>query len=263
MTAISPLSSLQNPRVKLARSLAQAKGRKQAGLFLVEGTKLLAEALSFGFKPVTTFATAAWWEAHDWQAPFTALSGEKFEVPEAVLGAIATTETPDPVVALLPLPARDALALPPDALVVIAHRLQDPGNLGTIIRAADAAGAHAVVVTDQTVDPYAPKVVRATMGGLFHLPVVRSPLADWKSAHPELPIYAMTLAGATSIYAFDLRGAAAFLIGNEGQGLSPEDEALADHRVKIPIPGRAESLNAAMAATICLYEAVRQRLAVQ
>lgn len=259
MTAPSPLSSLQNPRVKLARSLAQSKGRKQAGLFLVEGTKLLTEALAWGFAPVTTFATAAWWEAHGGAA----LPGERFEVPEVVLEAIATTETPDPVVALMPLPERQALSLPPEALVVIAHRLQDPGNLGTIIRAADAAGAHAVVVTDQTVDPFSPKVVRASMGGLFHLPVIRSPLADWKAAYPTLPLYAMTLAGATSLYGFDLSGGAAFLIGNEGAGLSPEDEALAEHRVKIPIPGHAESLNAAMAATICLYEAVRQRLAVQ
>jgi TrmH family RNA methyltransferase len=150
--------------------------------------------------------------------------------------------------------------LPADALVVIAHRLQDPGNLGTIIRAADAAGAHAVVVTDQTVDPYSPKVVRATMGGLFHLPVVRITLADWKAAHPSVPVYATTLANADSLYAADLRGAAAFLIGNEGAGLAADDEALADRRIRIPIPGHAESLNAAMAATICLYEAVRQRL---
>lgn len=256
---LQPLTSLQNPKVKLARSLAQSKGRKEAGLFLVEGTKLLSEALSWGHRPAMTFASAAWWQAHGDDAPFAALSGERYEVSDAVLSAIATTETPDPVVAALPLPHAAEAALPPGALVVIAHRLQDPGNLGTIIRSADAAGAAAVVLTEQTVDAYAPKVVRATMGSLFHLPVLKTTLAAFAAQQPELPIYAMTLDGAESVYAFDYRAGAAFLIGTEGTGLSAEDVAFARHRVKIPIPGHAESLNAAMAATVCLFEAARQR----
>lgn len=255
-----PLTSLQNPKIKLARTLAQRKGRQQAGLFLVEGTKLLREALSWGRQPVATFATAEWWQTHAPEAPFATLPGEQFEVPESVLAAIATTETPDPVVAMLPLPTQTAAPVPSQPLVVIAHRLQDPGNLGTIIRAADSAGAAAVVVTDQTVDPYSPKVVRATMGSLFHLPIVRMPLADWVAAHPGVPIYATILSGAQSLYAHDYRPGAAFLIGNEGAGLTEEDAALATARIKIPILGHAESLNAAMAATICLYEAARQRL---
>lgn len=253
---ISPLTSLQNARVKLARSLEKRKAREEAGLFLVEGAKLVAEALAYGHRPAMTFATAAWWAANPHDLP-----GERFEVPEAVLAAIATTETPAGVVALLPLPAARPLTLPAGAVVAIAHRLQDPGNLGTIVRAADAAGAAAVVVTEGTVDPWSPKAVRATMGSCFHLPIVRTSLAAFKADHPALPIYALTLTGATSLYAHDFRPGAAFLIGNEGAGLDPDAEALADHRVKIPIPGRAESLNAAMAATICLYEAVRQRVA--
>lgn len=260
MTAPQPLTSLQNPKVKLARSLADKKGRREAGLFLVEGTKLLREALTWGHTPAMTFASADWWASHGREVPFGALEGERFEVPEHVLEAIATTQTPDPVVAAFPLPDAEPLTLPPTALVAIAHRLQDPGNLGTIVRAADAAGADAVVVTDQTVDPFSPKVVRATMGSIFHVPVVRQGLSEWVKANPEIPVFAMTLAGAESVYTHDFRHGAAFLIGNEGAGLTDSDEALATHRVKIPIPGNAESLNAAMAATICLYEAVRQRL---
>lgn len=255
---IREISSLQNPKVKLARSLEKRKAREEHGLFLVEGTKLLTEAMAYGFAPAMTFATAPWWTAHRGEEP----PGETYEVPEAVLAAIATTEAPDGVVALVPLPTtKGTAALPADAVVAIAHRLQDPGNLGTIVRAADAAGAAAVVVTEGTVDPWSPKAVRATMGSCFHLPMVRTTLAAFKAAHPGLPLYALTLAGATSLYAHDYRRGGAFLIGNEGQGLDAEAEALADHRVKIPIPGRAESLNAAMAATICLYEAVRQRQA--
>lgn len=253
------LTSPTNPKIKLVRSLAQAKGRKAAGLFLVEGPKLLAEALAYGRQPRMTFATASWWQAHGDASPFAGLAGERYEVPESVMAAMATTDTPTPVLAALPLPEADRFRPGPASLVVIAHQLQDPGNLGTIIRSADAAGADAVIVTDQTVDPFSPKVVRATMGGLFHLPVVRMPLPRFAAEFPQVPIFAMTLSGATSIYALDLTGPVAFLVGNEGAGLAVEDEALAAHRLKIPIPGRAESLNAAMAATICLYEAVRQR----
>ena len=102
--------------------------------------------------------------------------------------------------------------------------------------------------------------ILASSASLFHLPVVRQDLDAWVKDNPELPVFAMSLSGAGSIYDHDFRHGAAFLIGNEGAGLTEADEALATHRVKIPIPGNAESLNAAMAATICLYEAVRQRL---
>jgi TrmH family RNA methyltransferase len=256
---LNEITSLQNPKVKLARSLERRKAREEAGLFLVEGTKLLGEALANGFAPATTFATAAWWATKGQEAPFAGLAGERFAVPEAVLAAVATTETPDGVAALLPLPGDALPELAPDALVAIAHRLQDPGNLGTIVRAADAAGAAAVFVTEGTVDPWSPKAVRATMGSCFHLPVVRTTLPAFRTAYPALPLYALTLRGASSLYGHDLTAGAAFLVGNEGAGLDEAAEDLADHRVKLPIPGRAESLNAAMAATICLYEAVRQR----
>lgn len=256
---ITLLTSLQNPKVKLARSLSARKGRREAGLFLVEGTKLVATALEAGQTPAMTFATDAWWGVHGGTAPFAGMGGEAHIVPEGILSAIATTETPDGVVALLPLPDDTAARLPVNALVVIAHRLQDPGNLGTIIRAADAAGADAVVVPPETVDPFSPKAVRATMGSMFHLPVLRQGLAEFARAHPTIPIHAMTLDGADSLYAGEYRGPCAFLIGNEGAGLADEDLAHATSRVTIPIWGGAESLNAAMAATVCLYEAARQR----
>jgi TrmH family RNA methyltransferase len=253
------ITSIQNPKVKLARSLANRKGRQEAGLFLVEGTKLLGEALAWGYAPVMTFATETWWRKHDELPPFAGLPGERFEVPEAVLQALATTDSPDAVVAVLAIPTHHAQKLSANALVVIAHQLQDPGNLGTIIRAADAAGASAVFVTESTTDPFAPKAVRATMGSLFHLPVIRLSLVTFRAKNPLIPLYATTLDGASSLYSFDYCNGAAFLIGNEGAGLSADDAAFADHRVAIPMFGNAESLNAAMAATVCLFEAARQR----
>lgn len=260
---LQTLTSLQNPKVKLARSLANRKARVESGLFLAEGTKLLAEAIAWGFEPAMTFATAEWWASNGDRPEFLALTGERYEVSTAVLEAVATTKTPDPVVALLPLPADKAVHLKSAPLVVIAHKLQDPGNLGTIIRSADAAGADAVVVTENTVDPYSPKVVRATMGSLFHLPILRMPLAQWAERHAGIPLYALTLGAKASLYAQDYRAGAAFLIGNEGEGLSAADAQLANHALFIPMPGHAESLNAAMAATICLFEAARQRVAVK
>jgi TrmH family RNA methyltransferase len=255
------ITSVHNPKIKLARTLETRKGRQNAGLFLIEGTKLLSEALTFGAFPVATFATADWWESYGALPPFNALPGDSYEVPEAVLKAMATTQTPDAVVAMLPLPSStpEPLPLRGSPLVLIAHGLQDPGNLGTIIRAADAAGADAVIVTEQTADPYGPKAVRASMGSLFHVKVQRWTLEGWAKAHADLPLYAMSLDAEGTLYAQDLGHGAAFLIGNEGAGLTTKDEAIATRRLKIPIYGHAESLNAAMAATLCLYEAARQR----
>ncbi|MEB3328583.1 MAG: RNA methyltransferase [Candidatus Sericytochromatia bacterium] len=253
--SLTPLSSVQNPRVKQARALAQRKHREAAGAFLIEGSKLLTEALTAGHVPAQVFGTQAWW-ARGVAVP----RAERFLVPDAVLAAIATTETPDGVVAVAPLPRPVPPAPRPDPLVLVAHGLQDPGNLGTMIRAADAAGADAVIVTPGTTDPWAPKVVRGSMGSCFHLPVLPLALGQLKATFPGIRLLALTLAtGASDLFEADLRGGVALLVGNEGRGLDAEALTLADAHVTIPIPGRAESLNAAMAATVCLYEAVRQR----
>lgn len=253
----TPITSSQNPRVKQARALAQRKHREGEGQFLVEGSKLLAEALAAGHRPTQVFATEDWWSRG-----LDVSGAEAFVVPDAVLAAIATTETPDGVVAVAPLPKPVAPSPTGAPLVLVAHGLQDPGNLGTIIRAADATGADAVVVTPGTTDPWAPKVVRGSMGSCFHLPVLTLELEHLRATFPGIRLLALTLAsGATDVFEADMRGGVALLIGNEGRGLDPAAVALADACVKIPIPGRAESLNAAMAATVCLYEAVRQRRA--
>jgi TrmH family RNA methyltransferase len=253
---LTPLTSAQNPRIKLARALVQRKHREATGCFLLEGSKVLAEALAAGHTPTQVFATEAWWARG-----VDVRGAERYVVPEAVLSAIATTETPDGVVAVgrLPSPAVPQPQHPP--LVLVAHALQDPGNMGTIIRAADAAGADAVVVTPGTTDPWSPKVVRGSMGSCFHLPVLSMPLTEVRTAFPGIRLLALALTGAEDLFDADMRGGVALVVGNEGRGLEPEALALADACVKIPIPGRAESLNAAMAATVCLYEAVRQRRA--
>jgi len=174
---------------------------------------------------------------------------------EAVLNRDAAPDTLPPWAT----PANFAQGTAP--LVLLADGVQDPGNLGTMIRAADAAGATAVLTTPGTVDIYNPKVLRAGMGSHFHLPVV--PLADVASFLAQVAELSFLLLVAeaqasTSIYEVDLRGPTIFAVGNEGAGVSPVLRA-AGRPVAIPMPGRAESLNAAMAATILLFEAVRQR----
>ncbi|HEY9897818.1 MAG TPA: RNA methyltransferase [Pantanalinema sp.] len=253
------LTSLQNPKLKALRALHSRKGRKQAGLFLLETTKLIQEALASGWPLVEAFVTEAW------QARHGVLEGvETTLVAERLFDQLVTTETPEGVVAIARIPAPEAaLGVSKDAFFVVADALQDPGNLGTVIRTADAVGASAVLVGPGTVDPYSPKAVRATMGSLFHLPVlVRPSLAeDLSRLKAEgVAIYATALRTERSLYDLNLRGKLAWLVGNEGAGLSDEMVRLATEAVSIPMPGQAESLNAGIATAVCLYETLRQRL---
>jgi TrmH family RNA methyltransferase len=258
---LKAVSSVSNPMVKRLRALSARKGRQAEGAFLLEGTKLLAEALQSGQHIECVMASDAWWQAHGATLRLGETGAVCFNVSEAVLEAIATTRTPDPVVAMVRLPQPVYPQWQAGEWIVIAHQLQDPGNLGTIIRAADASGALMVVVTDDSVDPFSPKVVRASMGSLFHLPVVRLSMPAFRAHYAACPIYALVLDGDAALYDCDLRAGGAFLVGNEGSGLPPAERQLSTRRVSIPMPGQSESLNAAMAATVCLFEAVRQKRA--
>jgi TrmH family RNA methyltransferase len=177
---------------------------------------------------------------------------------------MADAQTPQGLLAVCRSAAVDldqVLAGSPRLVAVLAH-VRDPGNAGTVIRGADAAGADAVVVSDGSVDVYAPKTVRSTAGSLFHLPVVTGmPVATVVSRlrAAGLTVLAADGAGARTVDDVDLAPPHAWLFGNEAWGLSPEERALADEVVRVPLHGRAESLNLAMAATVCLYASARQQ----
>ena len=253
------LTSLQNPKLKLLRALHARKERQKQQRFLLETTTLLEEARRWNWPIAEVFATPTWLERHGthWNAPVTV-------VAESIFPQLVTTETPEGVVALAPIPTPASLPeLAPDSLFVALDALQDPGNLGTVIRTADAAGAQAILLGKGTVDPYSPKVVRSTMGSLFHLPLI--PLPDLYSALDLLAdrgatLVATSLGATKSLYDLDLRGPTVWLIGNESQGLSEAALAHATTQIRIPMPGHAESLNAAVAAAVCLFETVRQRM---
>lgn len=264
----SSISSVHNPRVKTWAQLLDKKGRDKQGLFLIEGVHLVQEALASG-QAIETLVVA---EERQHELPAgllrqAAAAGiECVAVTEQVLAKCTDTPAPQAAFAVLPklawtsgdLSGGEAAA---PALVVVIDGIQDPGNLGTIIRSADAVGATGVLLGRGTVDLYNPKTVRSTMGSLFHLPIAQG---DLREALPQAAacgaaIVTTSLLGTASCYDCDFRRSVWFVVGNEGQGVSAEVSALAAEHIRIPMQGRAESLNAAMAATVVLFEAMRQR----
>ena len=244
----------RSPRVRAVAKLTKRSARSETGLFLLEGPQAVREALTYSPEAIVElFATPAGWDKHpDIRAKAASADVEVEHVTEYVLNAMADTVTPQGLVAVVrqtPTSVRD-----------IFEEIRYPGNLGTIIRAADAAGADAVVLTGRTVDPYNPKVVRATTGSLFHLPVsVGAELEDVvEKAHAAgLRVLAADVKGDDLLRARAdgvLAEPTAWLFGNEARGLEDEALAQADQVLKLPIFGRAESLNLATAASVCLYE---------
>ncbi|WP_144882554.1 TrmH family RNA methyltransferase [Microbacterium paraoxydans] len=266
------LENPRSPRVRAVAKLTKRSARTETGLFLLEGPQSVREALTYRPEAIVElFATPHGWEKHaDIRAAAAEADLDVEYVSEDVLHAMADTVTPQGLVAVVrqtPTSVRDIFDAAP-RLVAICEEVRDPGNLGTIIRAADAAGADAVVLTGRTVDPYNPKVVRATTGSLFHLPVSVGGELDEvvRRAHDAgLQILAADVKGDDLLAARAdgvLGEPTAWLFGNEARGL--EDEALtqADRVLRLPIFGRAESLNLATAASVCLYEsAFAQRAA--
>lgn len=254
----------RSPRVRAAAKLAKKNQRAETGLFLIEGPQAVAEALQYRPDLVTeVFATLVALDRHPAIARAAADADLRIEaVTDAVLETIADTVTPQGVVAVcrqFPTALDELLATRP-RLVAVLEEVRDPGNAGTIIRVADAAGADAVILTGSSVDVFNPKVVRATTGSLFHLPVVVGvPLAATLERLRGLGsrILAADVSGDDLLAVRsdgDLDGPTAWLFGNEARGLTHEQLALADRAVIVPIYGQAESLNLATAAAVCLYE---------
>jgi TrmH family RNA methyltransferase len=252
------ITSTQNDRVKYVRSLGRRRARDREGRFVVEGTRLVEEATRAGIEPALVFYTAAWAAGPAGQAllpTLTAAADGAWAVGDAVLASCAGTETPQGVLAVLPMP-RPA---PREGLILIVDGVRDPGNLGTLLRSAEAAGAGQAVLAPGTVDAYNPKAVRAAMGAHFRL-AVRD--MAWPAIAGLLAGRATWLAeagGEVDYHRVDWTAPSALIVGGEAEGAGPEAARLATGRVRIPMPGGAESLNAAMAGTVILFEAARQR----
>jgi TrmH family RNA methyltransferase len=273
------ITSLRSPRVKAARQLAKRAFRQRARSFLAEGPQSVGAALASGAEISELFVTAPAASRHGGLVAGAARQGAAVQqVSGEVMAELAQTVTPQGLLAVcrfidIPLSqlagqltGRVSGARP--ALVVILANVRDPGNAGTVVRTADAAGADGVVFAGASVDPYNGKCVRAAAGSLFHLPVVAgAPLADAISAlrGAGLGILAADGSGTGRLddpaLAARLAGPAAWLFGNEAWGLPADLLALADEAVAVPIYGQAESLNLAAAAAVCLYASAREQRA--
>jgi TrmH family RNA methyltransferase len=250
----------RTPRVVAARRLQRRKDRDQTGRFLAEGPQAVREALAAGVV-LELFATGPALARH---ADLAAQAPQVSPVTEEALAALAETVQPQGLVALceqVDVPLADALAKKP-RLVAVAAEIRDPGNAGTVLRTADAAGAGAVIFAGAAVDPYNGKCVRASAGSLFHVDVVRTPLAVVADLRRSgLQVLATTGSGADDLDelldAGVLTAPTAWLFGSEAHGLPAEVLDAADRRVRVPIYGGAESLNLAAAAAVCLYASAR------
>jgi len=263
------ITSLSNP---LIRKAVEAKKRKRGSaeeLFLVEGPHLVGMAASSVTPMKEVFHTGKFVRKEEGKSLLAQLSLMQsppealVEVTDEIISRISDTESSQGIVALAvhnPSNFRD-LVVKGELLVVACDGIQDPGNLGTIIRVADAAGADAVVVLPATCDPFSAKTVRATAGSIFNIPVIISGHAEFLDylALKMLDLIVTDVRARRSLYESDLRRPVTFAFGNEARGVSEALRSKATELVRIPIPGKAESLNVATAAAICLYEALRQR----
>ncbi|MBD0383550.1 TrmH family RNA methyltransferase [Paenibacillus sedimenti] len=257
------IMSVQNSRVKEWAQLLERRGRDKQGKYMIEGYHLVEEALRAGASVEAIVYSL------DKGMPdgLVVLAPEEVEwigVSQAVLEKCSDTQTPQGIFAIgakMNLGTDELLSGAYD-LAVVLDGVQDPGNLGTIIRSADAVGASAVVLGRGTVDLYNPKTIRSTMGSMYHLPIVEADLQELLPRARERGVRLVTtsLQAQRSCYDTDLRQPTWLILGNEAKGVSPEVAAQSDVQVIIPMQGKAESLNVAMAATVLLFEASRQRL---
>jgi TrmH family RNA methyltransferase len=266
------LTSTRSPKVTAARRLAKRAFRSQDRLFLAEGPQAVREAVSAPGVTADVFVTADAVARYPEIIGVAAASGvHVHRASGEVLASICQTVTPQGIVAIcrfVDVPLMDVVASDPKLVVVLAH-VRDPGNAGTVLRAADAAGADAVIVTDASVDVYNPKCVRASAGSLFHLPVVvGARVEDAVKALRDAGVRVLAADGAgdrdldTELDGNMLAAPSAWIFGNEAWGLPEETRALADAVVRVPIHGRAESLNLAAAAAVCLYASARAQRSV-
>jgi TrmH family RNA methyltransferase len=255
---VAELLTERSARIVAARKLTRRAGRDAAGLFLAEGRQAVAEALADpdGVREVLATESAA--AVH--RDLLAATAAPVRLITDKAAAGLSETVTPQGLLAVCELRDVDAAALTarPSRLTVALAELADPGNAGTVLRTADACGAGAVVFGTGSADPYGGKAVRASAGSLFHVDVVRGAPLD--TLLPELRAAGVTVlaadgGGEAALDELDdvLAGPVLWLFGNEARGVPAELAALADHRVRIPMRGRAESLNLAAAAAICLY----------
>ncbi|WP_078430161.1 TrmH family RNA methyltransferase [Alkalihalobacterium alkalinitrilicum] len=243
------IESVKNPKVKQWKKLHTKKGRDAEKQFILEGTHLIEEARTSGIVPEELIISEEYdvpksWS--DWQVPIT-------YVTDRVMVELSETRTPQGVIAICQ--QFEHLLAPKKGKYLFLDAVQDPGNVGTIIRTADAAGMDGVVLGDGSVDLYNGKVIRSTQGSLFHLPIIRGNLNEWVTNMKtlEIPVYGTALENGRDYNEVETTSSYALIVGNEGEGVSKELLKQTDLNLYVPIYGKAESLNVAIATAILIY----------
>lgn len=265
--AVKQITSLANPIVKDIRGLALAKNRKASGLFVAEGLKLVADAVEMGWtiRTLAYATTVAGQPLVDRLAASAhAKGGAVIAVSEAVLAKISRRDNPQTVLGVFEQRLSKASAIRPDAnsVWVALENIRDPGNLGTIVRTVDAAGAGGVILVGDTVDPFSVEAVRATMGSVFAVPLAKADKAAFAALIKAWPgtVVGTHLSGTVDYRTADYRTPVLLVMGGEQAGLSAETAALCGTLVKIPMAGKADSLNLAVATGVMLFEIRRGSL---
>jgi len=263
----SPITSKENKAVRYLVSLSDPKVRKKEMAFLVEGIKMVEEALrdNLGVKRVIAAPSLTQHHGKGVLKLAERLGIEMLWISERLLDSVSDSKTPQPVMAVMGMRehSEEALLAHSSGLIVIAHQLQDPGNLGTIIRTAEAVGASGVAITPHTVDPYNSKAVRGSMGSILRVPVVRiQNERDFVGTCKErgFQTAALELNGRKTPFELDLTLPTVIMLGQESSGLMAEELVGFDHRIRIPMAETIDSLNVATSAAVVLYEALRQRM---
>lgn len=260
------ISSLSNPHIKEAINVRERRSKNRQNTFLIEGAHLIETALGSGAVIEEVFITDSFISKKVSRRILRLLLQKNvgiFEITGQILKRITDTETPQGIVAAVSCAPvlLDKLPIRQKPLLTVIDGIREPGNLGTIIRTSDAAGADAVIVLPGTCDVFMPKTIRSTAGSIFNMPAIHADtdnLLKWLSAK-DIKLAATSADAEISVFEAALDVPLAIVFGNEAHGVSKQIKKSADLILRIPIYGKAESLNVATSAAVCLYEAVRQR----
>lgn len=260
------ITSIHNPRVKAAGRLRERRGRERDGRFLIDGVREISRALDAGVTPLEVFACpelCASPAATDLLRRLSSTPATMLHVTPAVFAKLAYGERDEGLVVAAAVRSHELaqLTLPPQALVVVVEGVEKPGNLGAILRTADAAGASAVIAAGGVADFYNPNCIRASLGTVFSLPLAAAPAEETLAwlRRQGLRIFATRVDAREPYTAADFTGPAAIVLGSEDAGLTPQWHAEDVAAIRVPMHGIADSLNVSATAAILLYEAVRQR----
>ena len=260
------ITSASNPKIKEALDIKNKRSKYKHTAFIIEGPHLVEMALASGNKISTAFFTDSFRAKKDGQKILREIgkkTDEIFEVTEQIMRKLADTEAPQGIIATASYAEKnlEEIRFKSVPLIVAVDGVQEPGNLGTIIRTSDAAGADAVIILKGTCDVFMQKTIRATAGSIFNIPIIYTgtdKFLDWLKSN-GIMLLATALDSGKSIFDTGLKKPAAFVFGNEAHGVSSEIKRKADLLLKIPIYGKAESLNVSASVAVCLYETLRQR----